>query len=82
MIELADSSLAHDLGRKLRLYARSGVPDYLVVDLAGNVLHHFTHPHELGYGSDRALGYGESFSLSSIPDVVLSSEPFLAVHAP
>jgi Uma2 family endonuclease len=79
MIELAESSLAQDRGRKLRLYARSGIADYLLVDLAGNVLHHFTNPHELGYTGDRVRGYGESFSLTSIPDVVLSADPFLAL---
>jgi Uma2 family endonuclease len=79
MIELAESSLAQDRGRKLRLYARSGIPDYLLVDLAGNVLHHFTKPHEPGYAGDRVLGYAETFSLSSIPDVALSADPFLAL---
>jgi Uma2 family endonuclease len=80
MIELSESSLAQDRGRKLRLYARSRIPDYLLVDLARNALHHFTGPHELGYTGDRVLGYGESFSLVSIPDVVLGSDPFLAVR--
>lgn len=78
MIELADSSLGKDRGRKLRLYARSRIPDYLLVDLAGNVLHHFTKPHELGYADDRVLGYGEAFSLTSILNATLSADPFLA----
>lgn len=80
MIELADSSLGKDRGRKLRVYARSRIQDYLLVDLAGNMLHHFTRPHELSYAGDRILGYGEAFSLTSIPDVALSADPFLAAR--
>lgn len=35
VIELADSSLAKDLGLKAKLYAAAEVPDYWVVDLRG-----------------------------------------------
>jgi Uma2 family endonuclease len=60
MIELADSSLRKDRGPKLRLYARSGVPDYLLVDLGANVLYHFAGPYEIGYAKERALNYGDT----------------------
>lgn len=41
VIEVADSSLALDLGPKLAAYARAGIPQYVVVDLANNrVLNH------------------------------------------
>jgi len=33
IVEVADSSLAYDLGRKMRLYARLGVPEYWVVNV-------------------------------------------------
>lgn len=36
VIEVADSSLSVDLGPKLAMYAASGVPQYLVVDLVNN----------------------------------------------
>ena len=35
LVEVSASSLAHDMGRKLRLYARAGVPEYWVADVAG-----------------------------------------------
>jgi Uma2 family endonuclease len=77
VIELADSSLGKDLGPKRALYARHGIADYLVVDLDGDRLFHHSEPHELGYGKVRTLGHGESFSLTALPDVALSSGPFL-----
>lgn len=35
VVEVADSTLATDLGPKRDLYARAGIPDYWVLDLAG-----------------------------------------------
>jgi Uma2 family endonuclease len=78
LIELADSSLAKDLGPKLALYARFGIADYLVVDLDGRRLLHHSDPHELGYRRVVALAEGADFTLSAIPDVRLSATPFLS----
>ena len=38
VIEIADSSLARDLGTKLRMYARAGIEQYIVVDLVHDVV--------------------------------------------
>ena len=35
VIEIADTTLSNDLGIKAEVYARGGVPEYWVVDLAG-----------------------------------------------
>ena len=41
IVEVSDSTLDRDLGRKLELYARAGIPEYWVVDLnGGRVLMH------------------------------------------
>jgi Uma2 family endonuclease len=78
-IELADSSLAKDLGPKLALYARFGIADYLVVDLDHEHVLHHSDPHELGYRRVRTLAEGETFALSAAPDVRLSAGPFLSI---
>ncbi|MEM6330735.1 MAG: Uma2 family endonuclease [Planctomycetota bacterium] len=44
VIEVADSSLANDLGQKARIYARGGVPEYWVVDIPGRKLHVHRRP--------------------------------------
>jgi Uma2 family endonuclease len=76
-IELSDSSLAKDLGPKLRLYGRFGIPDYLVVDLQAKTLLHHSDPHELGYRRTEGVGRGDRLSLTRLPHVVLEAAAFL-----
>ena len=78
MVDIVESSLAIDLGPKLRLYARFGIRDYVVVDLAANVLLHHTEPDDFGYRRVERLGPGATFDLHRVPGVVLRSDPFLA----
>ena len=55
VIEVADSSRVRDLGLKKRMYARSQVTEYWVLDLTKSRLEVFTEPSgpcdEPGYGS-------------------------------
>jgi Uma2 family endonuclease len=44
VVEVADSSLAHDRKRKGSLYARAGVRDYWIVNLVGGCLEVFRDP--------------------------------------
>ncbi|MBY0514888.1 MAG: Uma2 family endonuclease [Gemmataceae bacterium] len=45
VVEVADSSVSFDTGRKASLYAAGGIADYWVVDLGHNQLHVFRDPH-------------------------------------
>jgi Uma2 family endonuclease len=36
LVEVADTTLEYDLGRKARLYARAGISEYWIVDLTGH----------------------------------------------
>jgi Putative restriction endonuclease len=78
-VELADSSLAKDVGPKLRLYGRFGIRDYLVVGLQTNALLHYHQPHELGYHACDRLAPGATFSLAKLPGIVLDAAAFLDV---
>jgi Uma2 family endonuclease len=49
VIEVADSTVRLDLGRKARIYAAAGVPVYWVIDLPGDVVHVHTDPTPDGY---------------------------------
>ena len=49
VIEVADSSLAEDRGRKQRIYADHGIAQYLIVNLVDNVVEEYTEP-EVGRG--------------------------------
>jgi Uma2 family endonuclease len=44
MIEVSDSSLAEDRGRKQRIYADAGIPQYLIVNLVDDVVEEYTQP--------------------------------------
>ncbi len=80
LIEIAQSSIGFDLGRKQRLYASRGIREYLVIDIGKNRLIRFTEPSDLAYNDERDLGYGDQFALVAGPDVMLLSDPFLAPH--
>jgi len=59
------------------LYARYGIGEYLVVDLNGRILRHFTHPSEGVYKSEERLTYEDRFSLNAFSDIVLDVDSFL-----
>ena len=58
LVEVADSSLAYDRGPKLALYARHGVPEMWVVDLAGRTVEVCRKPGPEGYAERRRVTEG------------------------
>ncbi len=56
VIEVADTSLTLDLGRKAGIYAAVGVPVYWVIDTSTGVVHVHTDPSGSVYGSVRQCG--------------------------
>lgn len=51
LIEVSDSSLAYDRGTKLALYARFGVPEVWIVDLAGAAVEVYRQSKDGAYSS-------------------------------
>ena len=49
LIEVSDTTLAYDRNLKLPLYARAGVPEIWIVDLASETLERHTEPSSDGY---------------------------------
>ncbi len=58
LIEVADDSRKRDLGYKQALYARQGVPEYWVVDLAKSRVHQFSAPGADGYAETLDAAFG------------------------
>jgi Uma2 family endonuclease len=59
LIEISDTTLAIDLGRKAALYAKAGVPEYWVIDLTENrALLHMT-PEDGDYANQIDVPFGE-----------------------
>ncbi len=58
IIEVAQTSLPMDAGKKARIYAAAGVAEYWIVDLKGREVRILTGPHARGYGSDERVPFG------------------------
>jgi Uma2 family endonuclease len=71
LVEVAESSLAYDLGEKADLYAASGVTEYWVVDCPNRRVIAHRDPGKSGYRSVRTYDAGEVLSPMSRPHVVL-----------
>lgn len=67
IVEVADTTLDRDLTLKVPLYARHGVPEVWVIDLAGRRLFVFTAPAEGGYSARRELGPPDRVSPGCLP---------------
>jgi Uma2 family endonuclease len=66
-VEIADTSLAYDRGRKLGVYAAFGIPEVLVIEAASLI----THVHRrLG-----AEGYAEAFAAGPDTEIVCARRP-------
>ena len=73
VIEVADSTARHDLTTKRDIYARAGVPEYWVLDLASRKLIVHRKPSSQGqYTEILSLDETEAASLSGHPDATLA----------
>ncbi len=64
VIEIADTSLGNDLTIKRDLYARAGVPEYLVLNVKGRKLIVHSNPKRGAYTATTTLSSRDSVSLS------------------
>lgn len=67
VIEVAGSSLERDRSTKLRLYAWGGIPQYIIIDIAGRRAEQYRHPdRDAGtYGECRTFAAGDSLRLDA-----------------
>ena len=79
VVEVAEDSLRGDRGRKGSLYARGGVTDYWIVDVAGGALEVYRLPGpsaaaHLGwtYADRRRLETGETISPLAAPGAIIA----------
>jgi len=78
VVEVAETSLAYDLGEKAAVYAAGGVPDYWVVDVAAEIVHILRVPGPLTYGEHRVAGRGEEITPLVRPEAALAIESLFA----
>lgn len=73
LVEVADTTLANDLGRKARLYAAKGVPEYWVVDINNRTIHQFWEPGETAYGRASTIAFNETLAAATIDGLSVST---------
>jgi len=78
LIEISDSSTRRDMEIKRDLYAHHAIPDYLIIDIDGNELIHFTSPDGGRYPAPRRLTAGDTFQLAAFPGLEFEAASLLA----
>jgi hypothetical protein len=69
LVEVADTTLRTDLGRKARIYASGGVSEYCVVDLNNRVLYVHRSPSGATYTERQVLASGERVAAAFAPHI-------------
>jgi Uma2 family endonuclease len=59
IVEVSNSTLRFDLGKKAKLYAAAGVAEYWVADLQGRIIHQLWAPSGKGYTEKREVPFGQ-----------------------
>lgn len=74
VIEIADTTLDIDLGRKLRLYASAGVPEYWMADVNARSIHQMWAPTEETYAEHRELPFGAPIVSATIVNFTIATD--------
>ncbi len=74
LVEVADTTLDIDLGRKLRIYAEAGVPEYWVVDLNGGRVIRMWKPLENTFERRDEVVLGQSLASRTIAALSVATE--------
>ncbi len=69
IIEVADTSLAHDLGRKKRAYAAAGIAEYWIIDLGTPALLVFREPQAGEYTQSASVPIDQPIGPIAFADV-------------
>ena len=72
IIEVADTTLKRDRDFKATVYARSGIADYWILDIANRQLYVFRDPQANHYQSEAILNDDATISILAFPDVQIS----------
>lgn len=69
LIEVSDTSLAYDRGRKLELYAKHGIVETWIVDVQARRIEVYREPAPAGYKLCRVFEMGESMEPGEVSGV-------------
>lgn len=70
-LEVADTTLANDLGVKAQLYARASIPEYWVADVTGKVIHQLWAPNGEAYAQRREVAFDERIEAVTVAGLLM-----------
>jgi Uma2 family endonuclease len=70
-VEISDTTLADDLGRKRTLYALGGIPEYWVVDLSARVIFQHWSPEGDAYAKSVVVPFGDALASATLSGLVI-----------
>jgi len=76
IVEIAHSSLQRDREKAL-IYARSGVPEYWIVNLVDKVVERFRGPSATGYQAEDIVNATGTLVIEAFPECVVQAPEFL-----
>lgn len=71
VVEVSESSLRFDLKSKVPLYAKHGIPEVWVVDIAAQMIHFFHSPHDTGFAHTSSTPQPGLVRLKALPDIAV-----------
>lgn len=71
-VEVADSSLRWDLGRKARIYANFGIPELWVIEAVSRTTHVHRDPGMEGYADVRQVGAADELRAAVVPGLAMT----------
>ena len=82
LIEVSDTTVDYDRGRKLSAYARAGIPEVWIVSRQDRRIEAYTSPSEEAYSDVRHVGPTETIAPQAFPDVTLEVGQFFPKPKP
>jgi Uma2 family endonuclease len=77
IVEVSDTTAKMDLGRKAKLYARHGVPEYWVVHRDGGCVVQHSGPSDAGYAVVAKHPFGTPITAASLPGFTVDTSRIL-----
>ena len=74
LIEVSDTTLSYDRNVKLPLYARAGIAEGWILDLANQAIERHNESSETGYGRMERVGRGRSLVSEALPNLVFHAD--------
>ena len=73
IVEVADTTLSHDLRTKVTVYARAGIPEYWVVDVEAKVIHQMWAPAGETYAERREMAIGDRIAAATVEGLTVET---------